>query len=112
MSGVQVLVCADVLCKQRRNPSCGQHENEVEERIVVLCVRLFVIVAVMRALIIFVIGVFIQRGCRQGTGFDCTAESLSTHGAAAFGLCRNQVVAALLSFDRRVAATALARAKS
>ena len=71
-----------------------------------------VIVAVMRALIIFVIGVFIQRGCRQGTGFDCTAESLSTHGAAAFGLCRNQVVAALLSFDRRVAATALARAES
>ncbi|CAG8571471.1 7424_t:CDS:2, partial [Scutellospora calospora] len=36
VSGVQVLVCADVLGQQRRDPGCGQHEDEVEERVVVL----------------------------------------------------------------------------
>lgn len=59
MTIVQVLVSADVLCQQRRDPSRGEHEDEVEERIVVLGVVLLVVIAIVRALLL-IVGVVVQ----------------------------------------------------
>lgn len=69
MSSVQMLVCADVLRQQCCDPSGRKHENEVEERVVVLSVRLLIIVAVVWALL-FIVRVVIQGRSRQSTRLD------------------------------------------
>ena len=111
MSGVQVLVGANVLRQQRGDPSGSEHEDEVEERVVVLSVRLLVVVAVVWALV-FIIGVLVQSRSGQSTRLDSATESFGTHSTAAFRLGRDHIMTAFLGFKWGVFAATLVGAKS
>lgn len=43
-------IASNVLCQKSGNPCCGEHKDDVIQRVVVLCTLLFIVVLVLAAL--------------------------------------------------------------
>lgn len=71
------VVAANALCEQCRYPGRSEHEDYVEERVVVLCPVLLVIVLGSWR-VVFIVTV-IERGRRQRAGFDSAPQCFLTH---------------------------------
>ena len=72
----------DVLRKQGSHPAGGQHEDNVEKGIVVLCASSLIVFTAVAVIGLFIFVIVVKSISRQTASFDRSAESFGAHFAA------------------------------
>ena len=97
------LVAADALGQERCYPCGGEHEDDVEERVVVLRPGFLVVVFVGWGVVIVIVVAVVESGCGESARFDCPSQRFLTHLATTLRLLVYETVRAVFCVELSVA---------